>query len=166
MDFDAIYQTYFKSVYQYIRQLSGNEHIAEEITSDTFFKAMKSIDDFRGECDMRVWLCQIAKNTYYSYRKKNERTTSVDEAELQNMIAPDTFVEELVGVQEEAKQIRKILHELSDPYKEVFMWRVFGELSFKAIGELYSKTDNWACVTYHRARKMIQRRLEEISREE
>ena len=75
MDFDAIYQTYFKSVYQYIRQLSGNEHIAEEITSDTFFKAMKSIDDFRGECDMRVWLCQIAKNTYYSYRKKNERTT-------------------------------------------------------------------------------------------
>lgn len=61
MEFDAIYQTYFKSVYQYIRQLSGNEHIAEEITSDTFFKAMKSIDDFRGECDIRVWLCQIAK---------------------------------------------------------------------------------------------------------
>ena len=82
MEFDAIYQTYFKSVYQYIRQLSGNEHIAEEITSDTFFKAMKSIDDFRGECDIRVWLCQIAKNTYYSYQKKNERTTSVDEAEL------------------------------------------------------------------------------------
>ena len=112
MEFDAIYQTYFKSVYQYIRQLSGNEHIAEEITSDTFFKAMKSIDDFRGECDIRVWLCQIAKNTYYSYQKKNERTTSVDEAELQNMIAPDAFVEELIGAQEEAKQIRKILHEL------------------------------------------------------
>lgn len=105
MEFDAIYQTYFKSVYQYIRQLSGNEHIAEEITSDTFFKAMKSIDDFRGECDIRVWLCQIAKNTYYSYQKKNERTTSVDEAELQNMIAPDAFVEELIGAQEEAKQI-------------------------------------------------------------
>ena len=159
MEFDAIYQTYFKSVYQYIRQLSGNEHIAEEITSDTFFKAMKSIDDFRGECDIRVWLCQIAKNTYYSYQKKNERTTSVDEAELQNMIAPDAFVEELIGAQEEAKQIRKILHELPVPYKEVFMWRVFVELSFKAIGELYNKTDNWSCVTYHRARKMMQHRF-------
>ena len=130
MEFDAIYQTYFKSVYQYIRQLSGNEHIAEEITSDTFFKAMKSIDDFRGECDMRVWLCQIAKNTYCSYRRKNEKTASIDEAEPQNMVAPDAFVEELLGAQEEAKQIQKILHELPDPYKEVFMWRVFGELSF------------------------------------
>ena len=159
MEFDAIYQTYFKSVYQYIRQLSGNEHIAEEITSDTFFKAMKSIDDFRGECDIRVWLCQIAKNTYYSYQKKNERTTSVDEAELQNMIAPDAFVEELIGAQEEAKQIRKILHELPDPYKEVFMWRLFGDLSFNAIGELHNKTANWACVTYHRARKMMQHRF-------
>ena len=166
MEFEQIYRAYFRPVYHYIRQLSGDAHIAEDITSETFFKAMQSIGDFHGECDMRVWLCQIAKNTYYSYRKKNERTTSVDEAELQNMIAPDTFVEELIGVREEAKQIRKILHELSDPYKEVFMWRVFGELSFKAIGELYSKTDNWACVTYHRARKMIQRRLEEISREE
>lgn len=165
MEFDAIYHAYFQSVYLYIRQLSGDEHIAEEITSDTFFKAMKSIKDFRGECDMRVWLCQIAKNTYYSYLKKNERVISVDEAELQNIVAPDAFIEDWIGMQEEVQQIRRILHELADPYKEVFMWRVFGELSFKAIGELYDKTDNWACVTYHRARNMIQSRLEEISNE-
>ena len=67
MEFEQIYSTYFKSVYHYIRMLSGDEHLAEEITSETFFKAMKSIGDFRGECDMRVWLCQIAKNAYYSY---------------------------------------------------------------------------------------------------
>lgn len=165
MEFEQIYKTYFKSVYQYIRQISGDEHIAEEITSETFFKAMKSIGDFRGECDMRVWLCQIAKNTYYSYLKKNSRNTSIDEAELLN-IADPTFVEEQIGMQDEVHQIRKILHNISEPYKEVFMWRVFGELSFKEIGELYGKTDNWACVTYHRARKMIQSRLEEISNEE
>ena len=63
MEFEQIYNIYFKSVYRYIRKLSGDEHIAEEITSETFLKAMKSIGDFRGECDMRVWLCQIAKNT-------------------------------------------------------------------------------------------------------
>ena len=164
MEFEQIYKTYFKSVYQYIRQLSGDEHIAEEITSETFFKAMKSIGDFRGECDMRVWLCQIAKNTYFSYLKKNRRIISVNEAELLNVADP-TFVEERVGKQDEARQVRKILHDVPDPYKEVFMWRVFGELSFKEIGELYGKTDNWACVTYHRARKMIQSRLEEIKHE-
>ena len=105
------------------------------------------------------------ENTYLSYLKKNSRIASVDEAELQNIADPDAFVDAQVGTQEEAQQIRKILHTMADPYKEVFMWRVFGELSFKEIGDLYGKTDNWACVTYHRARKMIQSRLEEIINE-
>ena len=165
MEFEHIYNTYFKSVYRYIRKLSGDEHIAEEITSETFLKAMKSIGDFRGECDMRVWICQIAKNTYYSYLKKSNRITSVDETELQSIVDPNALIEEQIGIQDEAQQIRKILHTMPDPYKEVFMWRVFGELSFKEIGNLYNKTDNWACVTYHRARNMIQSRLEEISNE-
>lgn len=165
MEFEQIYNTYFKSVYRYIRKLSGDEHIAEEITSETFLKAMKSIGDFRGECDMRVWICQIAKNTYYSYLKKSNRITSVDETELQSIVDPNALIEEQIGIQDEAQQIRKILHTMPDPYKEVFMWRVFGELSFKEIGNLYNKTDNWACVTYHRARNMIQSRLEEISNE-
>lgn len=160
MEFEQIYITYFKSVYRYVWKLSGDEQIAEEITSETFLKVMKSIGDFRGECDMRVWICQIAKNTYYSYLKKKRKTVSIDETELQNITDPKAFIEERIEIQDEAEQIRKILHTISDPYKEVFMWRVFGELSFKEIGELYGKTDNWACVTYHRARKMIQDRVE------
>ena len=163
MEFEQIYNKYFKSIYCYIRKLSGDEHIAEEITSETFLKAMKSIGDFRGECDMRVWICQIAKNTYYSYLKKSKRMASVDETELQSIVDPNAFIEEQIGIQDETQQIRKILHTMPEPYKEVFMWRVFGELSFKEIGGLYNKTDNWACVTYHRARKMIQSRLEEIN---
>ena len=163
MEFEQIYNKYFKSVYHYIRKLSGDEHVAEEITSETFLKAMKSIGDFRGECDMRVWICQIAKNTYYSYLRKSKKIASVDETELQNIVDPNAFIEERIGIQDETQQIRKILHTIPEPYKEVFMWRVFGELSFKEIGGLYNKTDNWACVTYHRARKMIQSRLEEIN---
>ena len=161
MEFEQIYSTYFESVYRYIWKLSCDEHIAEEITSETFLKAMKSIEDFRGDCDMRVWICQIAKNTYYSYMKKSHRMVSVDEIEIQSITDSNAFIEEQIGIQEEIRQIRKILHMMSDPYKEVFMWRVFGEMSFKEIGALYGKTDNWACVTYHRARKMIQDRLEE-----
>jgi RNA polymerase sigma factor (sigma-70 family) len=165
MEFEQIYSTYFKSVYLYVMQVSGNEHIAEEITSETFFKAINSIDSFRGDCDMRVWLCQIAKNTYFSYLKKNKKVLSIDESDLQNVADPDAGIDVQIGEQEEARLIRKILHDMSDPYKEVFMWRVFGELSFKEIADLYGKTDNWACVTYHRARKMIQSRLEEIEYE-
>jgi RNA polymerase sigma-70 factor (ECF subfamily) len=165
MEFEQIYQTYFKAVTLYVIQMCGNEHIAEEITSETFYKAIRSINSFRGDCDMRVWLCQIAKNTYYSYLKKHKKEFSMDDTDLESRIDPDAFLDEQIGEQEEAKQIREILHKMSDPYKEVFMWRVFGELSFKEIGNLYKKTDNWACVTYHRARKMIQNRLEESKHE-
>lgn len=164
MEFEQIYQTYFKSVYRYIRRLSGDEHIAEEITGETFFKALKSIDDFRGECDMRAWLCQIAKNAYFSYLKKNSRIVSVDESGL-SYAADSALMEEQVEARDEARQIRRILHDIPEPYKEVFMWRVFGELSFKEIGDLYGKTDNWACVTCSRARKMIRSKLEELGDE-
>lgn len=165
MDFEQLYSTYFKSVYHYVWQLSGSRQVAEEITSETFFRAINSIDSFRGDCNMRVWLCQIAKNAYYSYLKKNKKEISVDGLDLQNVSSSDMFMDAQISELEELRQIRIILHELSEPYKEVFMWRVFGELSFKEIGALYGKTDNWACVTYHRARRLIQSKLEEIEHE-
>ena len=159
-DFEKAYKQYFSDVYLYILRLSGNEHIAEEITSDTFFKAMQSIDSFRGDCDVRVWLCQIAKNAYYSYNRKNSRTEPVDESEIQEItdLAPD--VAEEYERREEIERIQRILHDVGEPYKEVFMWRVYAELSFKQIAQIFGKNENWACVTYHRARKMIKERLE------
>lgn len=165
IELEQIYKTYFKAVFLYAMKLTGNEYIAEEITSETFLKAINSIDKFRGDCNMRVWLCQIAKNTYLSYLKKNKRILNIDDLDFQNISNSGLFVDTKIGEQEEIKQTRILLHQMADPYKEVFMWRVFGELSFKEIGNIYGKTDNWACVTYHRAKKMIQSRLEEIEYE-
>ena len=164
-DFEHLYDTYFNDVYLYILRLSGDEHIAEEITSDTFFKAMKSIERFRGDCDVRVWLCQIAKNCYYSYVKKNARTEYVDEDQLYELPEESLGVAEEYVRRDEIKRIEKILHDINEPYKEVFMWRVYADLSFKQIAQIFGKTENWACVTYHRARKMIKERLEEINNE-
>ena len=165
MEFEQIYRAYFKPIYHYVWQLSGDRHTAEEVTSEAFLKAINSIDRFRGDCEIRVWLCQIAKNTYYSYTKKNRRISSIDAPDFQSIAAADAHIDTQIDTQEDARQIRKILHELSEPYKEVFMWRVFGELSFREIGNLYGKSDNWACVTYHRARKIIRHRLEETAHE-
>ena len=156
MEFEQIYTTYFRDVFLYVRRLSGDEHIAEEITAETFFRALRTIDKFRGDCDMRVWLCQIAKNYYYSYLEKNSRTESLDMAAAEH--APS--FEQILSKREQALQIQRILHTIPEPYKEVFMWRVYAELSFKQIGQVFGKSENWACVTYHRARKMIKERLE------
>lgn len=163
MEFEQVYDLYFRDVYRYILKLSGSEHVAEEITSDTFFKALRSIGKFRGSCDMRVWLCQIAKNCYYTYLRKEKHTTPLEE--LPESVGSADTPEELIGAREEARQIQAILHDLPEPYREVFMWRVCAELSYKQIGELFAKTDNWACVTYHRARNMIKNRLEDSNNE-
>lgn len=165
MEFERIYRAYFKPVYHYAWQLSGDEHIAGELASEAFFKAIHSIDRFRGDCDICVWLCQSAKNTCYSCLKKNKRVSSIDEPDSQNTVAADALIVIRLGEREDARQIRAILHAISEPYKEAFMWRVFGELSFREIGELYGKSDSWACVTCHRARKTMQRRLEENGHE-
>ena len=159
-DFEKIYNEYFNDVYLYIKRLSGDEHVAEEITSETFFKALKSIDNFRGECEIRVWLCQIAKNSYYTYVKKNSKVQDVDETELINLPDNKISVENEVQSKLQAFAIQKILHEIDEPYREVFMWRVYADLSFKEIAGIFNKNENWACVTYHRARKLIKERLE------
>lgn len=165
MEFEEIYRTYFNDVYLFIRRLSGDPHIAEEITSDTFFRALRTIDRFRGECELRVWLCQIAKNCYYTYLKKNRRPVAMEADELQALPAPEPPIDEQLTDRETAAQIQALLHTLPDPYKEVFMWRVFAELPFAQIGRIFGKSENWACVTYHRAGKMLKKRLEEGNRE-
>lgn len=122
---------------------------------------MNSIGKFRGECDIRIWLCQIAKNSYYSYLKKNSRVESVEDIELENMLDPNIFIDERIVNRETTEHIQKLLHTLPETYKEVFMWRVFADLNFKQIAQIFGKTENWACVTYHRARTMLKKRLEE-----
>lgn len=159
-DFEKIYTLYFKDVYLYILRLAGDEHIAEEIASDTFYRALRSIDGFRGDCDERVWLCQIAKNCYYSYLRRRGRSVELCDEAIESIpdTAPSAY--EIFRDSEDARSIESILHRLGEPYREVFMWRVYAELSFKQIGDIFGKTDNWACVTYHRARKMIKEEME------
>lgn len=164
-DIDTLYRTYFHDVFRYLRGLTADEHLAEELTQETFFKALKSIQKFRGDCDIRVWLCQIAKNTYYSYYKKQRRELP-SEAPLEE--APPTpskeNIENILLDKELAFVLHEILHDLKEPYKEVFTLRVFGELPFGKIGMLFGKSEHWACVTFHRAKEKIQTELEKRDR--
>lgn len=148
-DLQQIYDQYFQEVYRFVLSLSRNEHVAEEITQETFYKALKRIDSFQGTCKISVWLCQIAKNTYFSYYDQQKR---YPRAELETDPASRLNVEHKVVIQSEALRIHRILHELGEPYKEVFTLRVFGELSFADICRIFGKTESWARVTFHRAK--------------
>lgn len=155
-EFEEIYSEYFKDVYRYVLCLSKNESIAEDITQETFFKALKNIDGFKGNCKMSVWLCQIAKNSYFSYLKKKQNNfESVEDI----ADVSDSGFEQILVDDESVFEIHKILHNLEEPYKEVFTLRFFGDLSFSKIAELFGKTESWARVTYHRARIKLKEKL-------
>ena len=155
-ELEEIYKKYFKDVYLFIYSISKDRHIAEDMTSETFLKAMKSIDDFKGNCDIKVWLFQIAKNSYYSYLRKNKDLLNLDIISDKD---ESTDVEKAILSSGASKEIQRIIHKLPEPYREIFTLRFFGELSFKEIGDLFGKTDNWACVTFHRARNKIREEM-------
>lgn len=152
-DFGKIYIEYFSDVYKYALSLCRNETIAEEVTQETFFKAMRYINKFNGDCKLYVWLCQIAKNTYFSFAKKQHRFTANEEWECQEF--SDDLECSFVN-KETSRQLYMVLHALREPYKEVFTLRVFGELPFSQIGELLGKTDSWARLIFYRAKKQLQ----------
>ena len=149
-DFEAVYRQYFADVYKYALALSRDEQTAEEVTQETFFKALTAIDTFRGDCQLRVWLCQIARNQYLSLCRERKR---FGEAETE---PGDSGIEEGFADREDARRLHILLHALPEPYKEVFSLRTFGELPFSQIGELFGKTESWARVTYFRARQKLK----------
>ena len=161
MNIEELYRTYFDIVYRYIRSISQDGSLAEEVTQETFFKALEKIDQFRGDCDVRVWLCQIAKNTLYDHLKKQKKQLLGDEKLEKTESAGGELLEEKLAQRSQAMEIHKVLHRLSEPYKEVFSLRTFGELTFREIGMLFGKSENWARVTYYRARVKIREELEQ-----
>ena len=215
MDFENIYQEYFKDVFLFLRSISAGEELAQELTQETFMKALKKIDSFDGRKDIRAWLFTIARNThdttdfsalraleilkhlksayfssknssfsvflgssrhafsckhekharltlvsYYTYCRRRNIYTGRD---IPENIPEDQepVIDHLID-EEMAFLAHKFLHHMDEPYKEVFTLRVFGELSFDKIALLFDKTENWARVTFYRAKKQMLEYMEEI----
>ena len=159
VNFEKIYCKYYKSIYRYLVAITKEVNIAEEITQETFFKALKNIDKYNPNKKMLTWLCEIAKNTYFSEYKKNKKFQKLSESEMEFEIDNEQNIVEKIIDNEDNSEILKILHKLEEPYKEVFSLRVHGELSFKQIGEIFDKSENWARVTYYRSKLKIKESL-------
>ena len=155
MDFDKLYDAYYMEVYSYAMTIIKNSHLAEEITQEVFFKAIKTKNQYNGMSSEFTWLCAIAKNTCIDELRKQARLQ-----ELSDDLPSSVSVEKLVEDETITLQMHQVLHALEEPYKEVFQLRIFGELSFHKIGQIFGKTETWARVTYHRARLKLQERME------
>lgn len=158
-DFDLIFQRTSPIVYHFLLSLCRDEHLADELTAETFYQAYQHIGAFRGDCRIETWLCQIAKNALYKELHRQKRTVSLDESPEQS-VPDDLFA--LLADREQALHIHKYLHRLKEPYREVFTLRVLGELSFRDIAEIFGRTESWAKVTFYRAKNKLIEEMEGI----
>ena len=154
---EKLYEAYYMRVFSFVMTLAGDRSQAEEITQETFFRAFSKQSSFRGESDEVTWLCAIAKNLFVDEKRRRSRHGELPED------MPDTgkSLEQAAADRDSSFRIHMALHALEEPYREVFELRIFGELSFREIGMIFQKTENWARVTYHRAKLKLRERMGE-----
>ena len=152
-DMDAAYREYAVMVYKFLLSLCYEEELAEELTQETFYQAVRSVDRYDGSCKVSTWLCQIAKHLWYREMERRKRKgTSELTADMESLEKP---VEEQLLVKEEKMELFRKVHVLNEISKEIVLLRVTGAFSFKEIAELFGKNENWARVTYYRAKQKL-----------
>lgn len=152
---DEIYREQAQTVYRYLLSKTGNPYIAEELTQETFYLAVKGIDRFDGSCKISTWLIAIAKNALSSWRRKNPETEPLESAVTEAVSA-----ESDVSIEDGQIEIIKMIRLLPEDTREVMYMRLLGDLSFRQIGEIMQRTENWARVTYFRGREKLKKELE------
>ena len=156
-DFEQIFRTYSPVVHRFLLSLCGDVDLAQELTAETFYQAYLHIGKFRGDCKPETWLCQIAKHALYKEQKRRKRL--VPQEERENTVPEEHFFE-AVHSREQALAFHRQLHTLPEPSREVFMLRVFGELSFHEIADVCGKSESWAKVTFYRAKNKLLEKWE------
>ena len=159
-DIGQIYEEYFEAVYKYLFCLTHNNDIAEELTQETFYRAVEKINTYKGDCKISVWLCQIAKHLWFDYCRKNKKTINIQE-NLFNEQSTNVTEESIISNDEKISLYKK-MQNLDEKTREVIYLRITGELSFKEIGTILNKTENWARVTFYRGKT----KLKEVNKNE
>ncbi len=155
LDIDDTYKEYAEMVFKFLMSLCNDEDTAEELTQETFYRAIKSANRYDGTCKVSTWLCQIAKHLWYQEidKRRRKETSMLDE----NIASDKLNLEEELCLIEEKMQFIKAVHILDETAKEVVLLRITGAFSFREIGEVFSKNENWARVTFYRAKQKIMK---------
>ena len=149
---EETYQKYAKTVYRYLMSLTHDADLAEELTQETFYQAIRSSERFDGSCKVSTWLCGIARNVLLTHRRRHPQTAELKEQDR----VVDSAETDVIGAHDRMELFRQ-LHQLEDPYREVVYLRVFEDLSFRDVGEVFGRTENWARTTFYRAKVQLRK---------
>ena len=153
---DEIYQQYARTVYRFLLSLTHDSDLAEELTQETFYQAIRTSNRYDENCRITTWLCGIARNAFLTHLRKHPVQEDIEKQEI-----PVDSAEKDALRSVERMELFRLLHSLEEPFREVMYLRIFGDLSFREIAQILNRSENWARVTYHRAKLKIQERMEE-----
>lgn len=156
---EAIYREYSKIVFNYLLSLTHNPETAEELMQETFYSAIKGINKFNNETELKTWLCKIAKNKWIDYYKKNKRLETINIDEINEKLLLDDSIELEYVKRNELIELYKQIHRLGEKEREVVYLRIRAEFSFKEIGTIMGKTEEWARITFYRAKIKLKEEL-------
>jgi RNA polymerase sigma factor, sigma-70 family len=159
---DELYEQNAKIVYHFLYSRCHDAHLSEELMQETFLRAYRTIERFDGSCKISVWLCQIAKHLLYQHWQKSRR-------EIPSALKEDTIqasekedMERNLLVRFELLDVLKEMQKLPDKMREVMYLRLTGDLTFREIGEIMGKSENWARVNFYRGKeRLLKRRMQE-----
>lgn len=151
---DEVYRTHAQTVYRYLFSLTRDAGLSEELTQETFYQAVRSVNRFDESCKVSTWLCAIAKNVLSQERRKHPSVNELDETAV-TAPAPEEQMLAQIGQVELLRQ----LHLLGGEMREVMYLRLLGGASFAEIGEILGRTENWARVTYYRGKERLKKEL-------
>lgn len=155
-EFEKIFDENREFIFKYLMKMTKNVSLAEELTQETFFRAYMNYASLRNKEKTSVWLCQIAKNTYFAWYNEQKKTDSLD---CFTMVSDGKDIENEYIQKDLSRKALFCLHELEEPYKEVFMLSVFGGFSLKDISLVFGKSESWARVTFYRAKQKLSERM-------
>lgn len=155
-EFEKLFSDNRAFIFKFLMKMTRDASLAEELTQETFFRAYMNYAALRNKEKASAWLCQIAKNAYFAWLNEQKKTEPLDGFED---VSSGDGVEDLFLQKELSKKAFICLHELEEPYKEVFMLCVFGNVSLKEISEIFGKSESWARVTFYRAKQKLLERM-------
>ena len=155
-DFEQIYEANQGFIYKFLLNYCRDALLAEELTQEAFFKAYMNIQSLKDWNKAPAWLCQIARNTYFAWYRQQKRVQPLDET----IALAHEDPEELTIAKDLSSAAMRCLQKLEQPYQEVFMLCVFGDVSLKEISRLFGKSESWARVTFYRAKQKILDNME------
>lgn len=160
IDMDSVYQEYASLVYRFLYLYTRDAEWSKELMQETFLRAVSSITRYDGSCKLSVWLCQIAKHILYQELRKKKHMETV---ELTDYLSDDSAPEGENSVlnQENKIELYQAVHHLCEPEREVVLYRITGELSFREIGAILGKSENWCRTVFYRAKQKIKKELNE-----